>query len=92
MSMVMQTAEVGTYQLTIYRGKNGIWEFWIKQKGHLLVKSIGTKDCEETKHILQKHLYDVVMTAKEKLHFNPQESLEWGNYLSGYGYGPEWAG
>jgi len=90
--MVMQTAEVGTYQLTIYRGKKGIWEFWIKQNGHLLVKSIGTKDCEETKRILQKHLYDVVMTPKEKHHFNPQESIEWRNYLSDYEHGPEWAG
>lgn len=92
MSMVMQTAEVGTYRLTVYKNEKGLWEFWIKQKGHVVVKSIGTKDCDETKNILQKHLYEVVMTPKEKLHFNPQESLEWRNYLSDRGYGPERAG
>jgi hypothetical protein len=92
MSMVMQTAEVGTYQLTIYLRKKGIWEFWIKQNRHLLVKSIGTEDCGETKRILQKHLYDIVMTPTERRHFNPQESIEWRNYLSDYEQGPEWAG
>ena len=64
--MRMQVAEVGTYKIILYKRNDGLWDFWIKQKGHRLVKSTGTEDCEETKLLVQKHLYDVVMTKKEK--------------------------
>jgi hypothetical protein len=39
MSMRMQVTEVGTYKITLYKNNDGKWDFWIKQKGHLLVKS-----------------------------------------------------
>jgi hypothetical protein len=64
MSMRMQVTEVGTYKITLYKNNDGKWDFWIKQKGHLLVKSTGTDDCEETKLLLQKHLYDIVDDKK----------------------------
>jgi hypothetical protein len=81
MSMRMQIAEIGTYKLTIYKDNQGIWEFWIKQKGHMLVRSKGTKDCTETKLLVQKHLYDIVMSKKEKSHFDPNRLLEWRDQL-----------
>jgi len=77
MSMRMQIAEIGTYKLTIYKDNDGIWELWIRQKGHLLVHSKGTKDCTETKLLVQKHLSDIVMSKKEKSHFDPNRLLEW---------------
>ena len=92
MSMRMQVAEVGTYQVSLYKNNEGLWDFWIKQKGHLLVKSTGTEDCEETKLMVQKHLYEIVMTRKERSHFNPGQRLEWRNYLHPIGSGPETAG
>jgi len=92
MSMRMQVAEVGTYEITLYKSNDGLWDFRIKQKGHLLVKSTGTEDCQETKLLVQKHLYDVVMTKKEKKHFDPRGPLEWRNYLRGYGSEAEVAG
>jgi hypothetical protein len=90
--MRMQTAEVGEYKLIIYRNNAGLWEFSIKQKGHVLVKSTGTADCEETKLMAQKHLYDIVMSKKEKKHFDPAAELTWHNYLHEGGFGPELAG
>lgn len=92
MSMRMQVAEIGTYKITLYRRNNGYWDFWIKQKGHLLVKSTGTADCEETKLLVQKHLFDIVMKKKEKKYFDPTERLEWRNYLRGPGGPAETAG
>jgi hypothetical protein len=83
MSMRMQVAEVGTYQITLYKNNDWVWDFWIEQKGHLLVKSTGTDDCEETKLLIQKHLYDIVMAQKGKKHFDPTAPLEWRNYLRG---------
>jgi hypothetical protein len=91
-SMRMQVAEVGTYEITLYKDDGGLWNFSIKQKGHLLVKSTGTEDCEETKLLVQKHLYDVVMTKKEEKHFDPSGLLEWRNYLRGPGGDAEIAG
>jgi hypothetical protein len=91
MSMRMQVAEAGSYSLTLYKSDAGVWDFWIKQKGRLLVKAAGTSDCEETKMLMQRHLYDVVMTKKERKHFDPSKSLEWTNYLHRVG-GPELAG
>ena len=85
MSMRMQVTDVGTYQITLYKNNEGSWDFWIKQKGHLLVKSTGTDNCRETKLLVQKHPYDVVMTKKERKTFNPNEPLEWRNYLHGPG-------
>lgn len=79
----MQTATVGTYEITIYREETGLWSFWIKQEGRLLVRSIGTADCEETKLLLLQHLHSVVMNRKEKKHFDPDRPLEWKNYLVG---------
>jgi hypothetical protein len=79
----MQVAEVGTYKITLYRNNQGLWDFWIKQKGHLLVKSTGTEDCQETKILVTKHLYEIVMRKKEKSHFDPSQSLEWQNVLVG---------
>lgn len=90
-SMRMQIADVGDYKITIYRN-NGLWDFWIKQKGRPLVKSTGTDDCEETKLLVQKHLYEVVMTSKEKKYFDPNQRLEWRNYLHRPGTAPEIAG
>jgi hypothetical protein len=90
--MRMQTTEVGTYKITIYRNNEGLWEFWIKQNGHMLVKSTGTEECEETKRLLQKHLFDVVMTKKEKKHFDPDQALEWQNPLVSADHGRETAG
>ncbi|HKV93696.1 MAG TPA: hypothetical protein VJW20_14205 [Candidatus Angelobacter sp.] len=77
----MQIAEVGTYKITLYKNNEGLWDFWIKQKGHLLVKSTGTADCNETKFLVQKHLYEVVMSKKEKSHYDPHLHLEWRNSL-----------
>jgi hypothetical protein len=91
MSMRMQVAEVGTYELTLYKNNAARWDFWIKQKRHLLVESTGTADCEETKMLVQKHLHDVVMTKTERKHFGPNKPLEWRNYLHRVG-GPELAG
>lgn len=88
----MQVAEVGTYQITLYKNNDGLWNFWIKQKGHTLVKSTGTGDCQETRLLVQKHLYGIVMTKKEKQHFDPNEPLEWRNYLGGYDGDAEIAG
>ena len=79
----MQVAEIGTYKITLYKNNEGLWDFWIKQNGHLLVKSAGMDDCEETKLLVQKHLYDIVMTKKEKKHFDPAQPLEWRNCLLG---------
>jgi hypothetical protein len=79
----MQVAEIGTYKATLYKNNAGLWDFWIKQKGHLLVKATGTADCEETKGLLQKHLFDVIMTKKEKKYFDPKQPLEWRNLLRG---------
>ena len=90
--MRMQVAEIGTYKIILYKSNDGLWDFWIKQKGHLLVKSKGTEDCQETKLLVQRHLYDVVMTKKEKKHFDPSRSLEWRNYLRGPGGNAEIAG
>lgn len=87
----MQTAEVGTYSLAIYKNNAGLWEFWIKQNGHLLVHSTGTGDCDETKLQVQKHPFDIVMTKKEKKRFDPTRALEWENLLQLVG-GPEIAG
>jgi hypothetical protein len=92
MGMRMQTAEVGSYELTVYKNNEGVWEFWVRQKGQLLVKSIGTKDCKETKRALQRHLHDVVMTREEQKHFGPTKAIEWRNYLHSVGFGPEKAG
>jgi len=92
MSMRMQVAEVGTYKITLYKNNDGLWDFWIKQKGHLLVKSTGTGDCKKTKLLIQKHLYDTVMTEKEKKHFDPNHQLEWRNYLRGANGDTEIAG
>jgi len=92
MSMRMQVAEIGTYKIILYKSNDGLWDFWIKQKGHRLVKSTGTEDCEETKLLVQKHLYDVVMTKKEKKHFDPSRPLEWRNYLRGPDGNAEFAG
>ena len=83
MSMRMQVAEVGAYKISLYKNNEGRWDFWIKQKGHLLVKSTGTVDCEETKLLVQQHLYSIVMTKKEKKYFDPTCRLEWRNYLHG---------
>jgi hypothetical protein len=88
----MQVAQIGTYEITIYKNNDGFWDFWIKQKGHLLVKSTGTGDCEETKVLVQKHLYEIVMSKKEKSHFNPSQLLEWRNPLRGPGGPHEIAG
>ena len=79
----MQIAEVGTYRIILYKNNEGLWDFWIKQKGHLLVKSTGTADCEETKLLVSQHLCEIVMSKKEKAHFDPSQRLEWRNYLSG---------
>jgi hypothetical protein len=68
----MQVAEVGAYKITLYKNNDGLWDFWIKQKGHLLVKSTGTGDCKKTKLLIQKHLYDTVMTKKEKEALRPK--------------------
>jgi enoyl-CoA hydratase/carnithine racemase len=92
MSMRMQVADVGTYQITLYKNNEGLWDFWIKQKGHLLVKSTGTGDCQETKLLVQQHLDDVVMTKKERKHFAPNDLLEWRNRLCGPGGNAEVAG
>lgn len=94
MSMRMQTAAVCYYEITIYKTNSGRWDFWIKQKGHLLVQSTGTDDCEETKRLVQEHLYEIVMTKKERKHFDPRKRLDWRNYLyrAGSGRGPEIAG
>ena len=92
MSMRMQVTDVGTYQITLYKNNERTWDFCIKQKGHLLVKSTGTEDCQETKLLVQKHLYDVVMTKKEKAHFEPNDPLEWRNCLRGPGGDAEIAG
>lgn len=92
MSMRLKVAEVGTYQITLYKSNDGLWDFWIKQEGHTLVKSTGTGDCQETRLLVQKHLYDIVMTKKEKEHFNPNDPLEWRNYLRGPGGDAEIAG
>jgi hypothetical protein len=83
MSMRMQVAEIGTYKITLHRNDQALWDFWIKQKGHLLVKSTGTEDCEETKLLVTQHLVEIVMTKKEKTHFDPSQPLEWRNYLRG---------
>jgi len=91
MSMRSQVAEVGTYSITLYQNNDGFWDFWIKQKGHLLVKSTGTRDCEETKLLVQKHLYEIVMTKKERSHFDPGHRLEWQNDAHSIGLGPETA-
>lgn len=88
----MQVADVGTYKITLYKNNEGLWDFWIKQKGHLLVKSTGTEDCQETKLLVQKHLYDVLMAKKEKKHFDPNCPLEWRNYLCGQDSDAEIAG
>jgi hypothetical protein len=90
--MRMQVTEVGTYQITIYKNDEGLWDFWIKQKGHLLVQSTGTEDCQETRRRVLKHLYDVVMTKKEKQHFDPNDPLEWQNCLRGHDGDAEVAG
>ena len=90
--MRMQVTEVDTYKITLYKNNDGKWDFWIEQKGHLLVKSTGTDDCEETKLLLQKHLYDIVMTREEQKHFDPNHRLEWRNYLRGPGGDAEIAG
>jgi hypothetical protein len=90
-SMRSQVAEVGTYRISLYKNNEGRWDFWVEQKGHLLVKSTGTDDCEETKLLVQKHLYDIVMTKTEKSHFDPTQRLEWRNELHGID-GPETAG
>ncbi len=92
MSMRIQVAEVGTYEITIDKNNHGFWHFWIKQKGHLLIRSTGTRDCEETKLLVANHLYEIVMNRKEKSHFDPSRSLEWHNYLYTLGGAPEIAG
>ncbi|MFI5104222.1 MAG: hypothetical protein ACHP79_04790 [Terriglobales bacterium] len=92
MSMRMQVAEVGTYEITLYRNNAGLWDFWVKQKGRLLVRSTGTADCEETKLLVQEHLYEMVMTKKEKKHFDPGLRLEWRNFLHTAEGNPEIAG
>lgn len=61
----------------------GFGDFWIKQKGHLLIKSTGTVHCGETKLLVQKHRYDVIMKKKEQHHFNPSDPLKWRNELRG---------
>jgi hypothetical protein len=81
MSMRSQVAEVGTYKIFIYKNNEGLWEFWIKQRGRLLVKSTGTRDCNETKALIQKHLHASIMTKTEKEHFDPTETLKWKNDL-----------
>jgi hypothetical protein len=88
----MQVAEVGTYKITLYRNNDGLWEFWIKQKGHLLVKSTGTTNCGETKRTVQQHLYEIVMNKKENSHFDPKEDLEWHNDLCAFDGDNEVAG
>jgi len=88
----MQVAEIGTYEVTLYKNNDGLWDFWIKQKGHLLVKSTGTVECEETKVLVQEHLFNVVVTKTEKKHFDPKQRLEWRNYLPGANGDAEIAG
>jgi hypothetical protein len=69
---------------------NGI--FGSSRKDTCWLNLQGTDDCEETKLLLQKHLYDIVMTRKEQKHFDPNHRLEWRNYFRGPGGDPEIVG